>query len=187
VGFRNIYWQLSPLAIWQVFIHLCAGFTNHSFQPFRFVERPAVRGFITYLNQKLQDNDIPHKSSIAGAVNAKVLQLEELTFAIVKVRCSSFNLCQSLPTNQQRIPSKVSTIWDGWSTRKRRPFTSFSISFIDSPPDNDTLWVLKKYLLEFNSPVGRHTGELIGKDLINTIRKFQLEKKVSTKGFVITN
>jgi hypothetical protein len=78
-------------------------------------------------------------------------------------------------------------IWDGWSTRKRRPFTSFSISFIDSPPDNDTLWVLKKYLLEFNSPVGRHTGELIGRDLVNTTRKFQLEKKVSTEGFVITS
>ena len=63
---------------------------------------------------------------------------------------------------------------------------SFSISFIDSPPDNDTLWVLKNYLLEFNSPVGRHTGELIGLDLVNTIRKFRLEKKVGTEEFVVT-
>ena len=99
----------------------------------------------------------------------------------------ALNLCKSLPTNWQRIPSKVSTIWDGWSTRKQWPFTSFSISFIDLPPDNDTLWVLKKYLLKFNSPVGRHTGELIGMDLVNTIRNFQLEKKVSTEDFVIIN
>ena len=156
-------------------------FANESFQPFRFVERPVVQDFITFLNHKLRDDDIPCKSSIANAVNGKVLQLEELTLAIVKVRSSCFNLCWSLLTNQQRIPSKVSTIWDGWSTRKRRPFTSFSISFIDSPPDNDTLWVLKNYLLEFNSPVGRHTGELIGKDLVNTTRKFRLEKKVGNK------
>lgn len=72
----------------------------------------------------------------------------------------------------------MTVIWDGWSTRKRRPYTSFSISFIDSPADNDRLWELKKYLVEFNSPVGRHTGELIGKDLVTTIRKFQLEMKV---------
>ena len=161
-------------------------FANKSFQPFRFVERPAVRDFITFLNHKLQDDDIPHKSSIANTVNGKVLQLEELTLDLVKVCSSCIKLCQSLLTNQQHIPSKVSTIWDGWSTRKRQPFTSFSISFIDSPPDNDNLWALKNYLLEFNSPVGRHTGELIGMDLVNTTRKFRLEKKVGTKEFVIT-
>ena len=41
-------------------------------------------------------------------------------------------------------------------------------------------WELKKYLLEFNSPVGRHTGILIGKDLVATIRKFRIETKVKT-------
>ena len=94
------------------------------------------------------------------------------------------NSCEK--DNNKAIPLKVSTIWDGWSTRKRQPFTSFSISFIDSPADNDTLWKLKNYLLEFNSPVGRHTGELIGMDLVNTTRKFRLEKKVGIKEFVIT-
>jgi len=47
------------------------------------------------------------------------------------------------------------------------------------PPDNNTSWELKKYLLEFNLPVSRHTGKLIGEDLVATIRKFQLENKVS--------
>jgi len=70
-------------------------FANKSFQPFRFVERPAVRDFITFLNHKVQDDDIPRKSSIANAVNGKVLQLEELTLAIVKVHilCQCLNLC----------------------------------------------------------------------------------------------
>ena len=166
---------------------LRTGFVNKNLQPFWFVEHPAIQEFITYLNHKLWDNDIPHKSSIASTVNAKVLQLEELTLAIVEIYSSCLNLCQSLPNNQKHIPLKVSTIWDGWSTHKRRPFTSFSISFVDSPLNNNTLWVLKKYLLEFNSPMGRHTSKLIGKDLINTIQKFWLERKVSTEGFVITN
>ena len=56
------------------------------FQPFRFVERPAVRGFITYLNHTLCDNDIPKKSAIANSVNGKVLRLEEITLEIIEVR-----------------------------------------------------------------------------------------------------
>ena len=125
---------------------LHTGFVNKNFQPFWFVECPAVREFITYLNHKLWDDDIPHKSSIASTVNAKVLQLEELTLAIVEVCSSCLNPCQSLPTIQKCIPSKVSTIWDGWSTRKWQPFILFSISFVDSPLNNNTLWLLKKLL-----------------------------------------
>ena len=34
--------------------------------------------------------------------------------------------------------------------------------------------------------MGRHTGELTGRDLVNTTRKFELEKKVSIKGFVVS-
>jgi hypothetical protein len=40
-------------------------------------------------------------------------------------------------------------------------------------------WELKKYLIEFNSPVGRHTGILIGKDLVATMRKFRIDTKVN--------
>jgi hypothetical protein len=72
---------------------LRAAFANEFFQPFRFVERPAVRDFITFLNHKLQDGDIPHKTCMATAVNGKVLQLEERTIAIVKVRSSCLCLC----------------------------------------------------------------------------------------------
>jgi hypothetical protein len=54
--------------------------------PFRFVERPVICGFITYLNHKVRDEDIPHKTCIADAVNEKVLMLEEITLGIVDVR-----------------------------------------------------------------------------------------------------
>jgi hypothetical protein len=46
-------------------------------------------------------------------------------------------------------------------------------------------WELKKYLLEFNSPVGRHMGELIGLDLLATMKKFQVEKKVCLMKIII--
>ena len=45
-----------------------------------------MRGLITYLNHKVRDEDIPHKTCIADAVNEKVLMLEEITLGIVDVR-----------------------------------------------------------------------------------------------------
>ena len=59
-------------------------------QPFRFVECPAVCRFITYLNAKIQDSDIPKKSYIVASVNAKVASLEELTINIINVCGLSF-------------------------------------------------------------------------------------------------
>jgi hypothetical protein len=78
----------------------------------------------------------------------------------------------------QAIKSRISVVWDGWSTRNRRPFTSVTIVYIHSPSDNDNLWTLKKHLIEFNSTVGRHTGEMIGNDLVTSIRRFRIEAKV---------
>ncbi len=54
-------------------------------QSFRFVERPAVRRFILYLNRKLTDGDIPHKSTMAESVNKKVVIVEETTRKLIKV------------------------------------------------------------------------------------------------------
>lgn len=50
------------------------------------MERPAVRGLVTYLNHTIHDNDIPKKSAIANAVNGKVIHLEEITLEIIEVR-----------------------------------------------------------------------------------------------------
>ena len=55
-------------------------------QSFRFVERPAVRRFILYLNRQLMDNDIPHKSTMAESVNKKVVIVEDITRKLIKVR-----------------------------------------------------------------------------------------------------
>lgn len=80
-------------------------FELNVFQPFRFVERPAVRGFITYLNHTLRDNDIPKKSAIANSVNGKVIQLEEMTLEIIKVcpirLLCVYNVCWHWPIDSE--------------------------------------------------------------------------------------
>ena len=45
-----------------------------------------MRGFITYLNPKLRDDDIPKKSTMAAAVSSKVAHLEQVTMEIIDVR-----------------------------------------------------------------------------------------------------
>jgi hypothetical protein len=143
------------------------------------VERPAVRGFISYLNPKVEDEMIPKKTCMAESVMTKVEKLDNLTIELIKV-CISFHFNFSihlLTSIIQTINSKISLVWDGWSTRNRRPYTSVSVVYIHSPPSNDNLWTLKSHLIEFNSTVGRHTGVMIGNDLIKTIRKFMFEKQ----------
>ena len=55
------------------------------------MEWPAVCGLITYLNHTLCDDDIPKKSAIANAVNAKVTHLEQITLAIIELGFRPFN------------------------------------------------------------------------------------------------
>lgn len=54
------------------------------------MERPAVRGFISYLNPKIDDEAIPKKSCMADTVNAKVEKLDNNTIELIKV-CISFH------------------------------------------------------------------------------------------------
>lgn len=58
-----------------------------------------MRGFISYLNAKIQDNDIPKKSCIAGSVNAKVVHLETITLDIIEVGISLYILLSSFIDN----------------------------------------------------------------------------------------
>jgi hypothetical protein len=75
-------------AYFSFLIHLL--FLLISFQSFRFVERPAFRGFISYLNPKIGDELIPKKSCMADAVYTRVEQLEDLTIELIGVRILFF-------------------------------------------------------------------------------------------------
>ncbi|KAJ3503385.1 hypothetical protein NMY22_g18264 [Coprinellus aureogranulatus] len=128
---------------------------------FRFCEAPAFRRLIFYLNPSIKDSDIPKKTCVSEAVAKKVARLNGLTKDLIET-----------------IPGKASIVWDGWLTAKHTPYTSVIVTYITSDPDNSSLWSLKKNLIEFNPTPGRHTGEMIGEDLVKTMQHYGVDKKV---------
>ena len=78
----------------------------------------------------------------------------------------------------QHVPSKVAVSWDGWSTKRRRPYSSLGVHFVDSPVTNPNDWSLKSYVLAFEPTVGRHTGKEVGKEIVRVLRKFEISEKV---------
>ena len=83
--YKNMSSWLSRHAIWCVILNLPFKPADDILQPFQFIEQSAVHRLIKYLNPKLKNTDIPKKLCIAASVDAKVLQLEKITFEIVEV------------------------------------------------------------------------------------------------------
>lgn len=79
----------------------------------------------------------------------------------------------------QNIKSLVSFIFDGWTTKRRRPFTSVSIQYIHSPDNDPYDWSLRSHLLAFQRTVGRHTGANLGQELVDVAKRYRLENLVS--------
>jgi len=133
-----------------------------SLQSFRSVERASFLRLIRYLCPKLNTSDIPKRTCVGDAVMEKVAKLDEIDLDLVT-----------------GINSLVSIVYDGWSSKRRRSFVSYSIQYIHSPPEDPYHWTLKSHLLDFHRTVGRHTGLMVGNDIIGVIRKFGLKDKVS--------
>jgi hypothetical protein len=132
------------------------------FQSFRSVERPSFLRLIRYLCPKLNTSDVPKRTSMGDAIMEKVVKLDEIDLDLVT-----------------SIDSLVSIVYDGWSSKRRRSFASYSIQYIYSPPEDPYHWSLKSHLLDFHRTVGRHTGLMVGNDIIGVIQKFGLKDKVS--------
>ena len=72
----------------------------------------------------------------------------------------------------------LSIVWDGWLSKQCHPYSLFLMQYIHSPCNDPYTWTLKNHLLTFNHTAGHHTGEMVGKDLVDVICKFKLEDKV---------
>lgn len=127
------------------------------------MERPSFLRLIRYLCPKLNASDIPKRTCIGDAVMEKVEKLDGIDSELV-----------------MGIDSLVSIIYDGWSSKRRRSFASYSIQYIYSPPEDPYDWSLKSHLLEFHRTIGRHTGLMVGNDMVGVIQKFGLKDKVSS-------
>ena len=74
---------------------------------------------------------------------------------------------------------------DGWSAKRRRHYSSFSIQYINKVSDTSKLWVLKSHLIDFKHSTRRHTGVRVGEELIEVIMKFGLREKVSLQAILV--
>ena len=92
--------------------------------------------------------------------------------------CSPFRVRFSAHKAQE-IPSRISIIHDGWSTKCHRLFSSICIQYIHSAPETPRIWTLKNHLLDFKRTIGRHTGVLVGQELVDVVGKFGFMSKVS--------
>ena len=126
-----------------------------------------MRRFIQYLNPKQKDTDIPKQTCMGEAVLKAVGRLDIVDAQLVSVCIKMFFSC--LIHASQTITSLVTGVFDGWTTKRRRPFLSFSIQYIHSPPEDPYKWSLKTNLLAFRHTIGRHTGIMLGKELENII------------------
>jgi hypothetical protein len=98
---------------------------------------------------------------ISDAVMEKVGELDRIDYDMI-----------------QAIRSRISCDFDGWSSKRGKSFTSFTIHHIHSPPEDPDDWSLKSTLLEFKYSQGRHTAEAYGKEIVGVVTKFNFATKV---------
>ncbi|KAM6499174.1 Ribonuclease H-like domain containing protein [Amanita muscaria] len=87
--------------------------------PFQFADRSSLRRLLMYINPKLVNTDIPHKSTIAMAVDEKVKKLDEIDRKLLQLLClvgdnvttndvSVRYVCKVLdPPRKELVPSEV--------------------------------------------------------------------------------
>ena len=170
---------ISPWAdCWWRSRNCMAYFLISLYKPFRFIERPSFRRLLYYLNPKVKDTDIPKWTCLSDAVMHKIECLNDIDITLVAVSQTILVLSYKWLIWYQNILSLVLIVWDGWSSKHRCPFSSYSIQYINSSPNDPYDWSLKSHLIAFNWTVGQHTGQMVGKDLVGVVERFGLKSKV---------
>ena len=144
-----------------------------------------MRRLIRYLYPKFNDGNIIKRMCISNLVEDKVAKLDGIDIRLIAVRLFLPFVCPAAHEAQE-IPSRISIVHDGWSTKRRRPFSSICIQYIHSDPDTPRIWTLKNQLLNFKRTIGRHTGILVGQELVDVVGKFGFVSKVSFRIFDLT-
>ncbi|KAF8622375.1 hypothetical protein AX15_007067 [Amanita polypyramis BW_CC] len=117
-----------------IFLFTCmAYFLIYSYKSFQFIEQPSFQHLVYYLNLKVKDTDIPKQTCMSDAIMHKVECLDDIDTTLV-----------------ENISSLVSIVWDGWSSKCHCPFSSYSIQYINSSPNDPYNWSLKSHLITFN-------------------------------------
>ena len=115
---------------------------------------------------------------MGDAISETIARLDEIDSQLIAVSIYLSIIIFQTHKQFQNISSLVSIVWDGWSSKGHCPYSSFVMQYIHAPANDPYTWSLKNHLLTFNHTVGRHTREMVGKELIDIIRKFKLDDKV---------
>lgn len=69
--------------------------------------------------------------------------------------------------------------FDSWTSLTGDPFLSITGHYIDAPPETPHVWQLKTEQLAFAPIEGNHSGQNIGRILLEAIEAYGLADKVS--------
>lgn len=125
------------------------------------MDKGPFRRLLQYLRPSLSDNDIPHRTKTRDEI------LERARLAIERVQ-----------EKLKHVDSKISMMFDSWTSEPGDPFLSITAHYIDSPTDTPQEWELKTEQLAFTPINGNHSGANIGRILIETIDKYGIRTKV---------
>ena len=118
----------------------------------------------------------------------KIEKLNEIDKALIAVCFLTHLTASSNRSDYDRMSPLAFPSFGMAGPRNAAPnFFIFSIQYIDSPPGNPQEWTLKRHLLVFNRTISRHSGEIVGKELVSVIKKFELEEKVNAVVIFITS
>ena len=130
-------------------------------QAFRLVDRSGFRNLLKFCRPSLLEKDIPHRHIIRKEI------LRRANVAEARVR-----------ENMNKVPSKISFMFDAWTSAPGDPYLSLTAHYIDAPADCPSAWKLKTEQLIFQQIEGRHTGKNMADILRCALDRYQLHGKV---------
>jgi hypothetical protein len=79
----------------------------------------------------------------------------------------------------QDILGKISVTFDGWTSKSRDAYLSFTIHYITSPPDCLMEWQLENEVLALPHLEGGHSSLNQGDVIVRVVDHYEISKKVS--------
>ena len=128
-----------------------------------------------------KESNIPHCTSVANAVHAKVLKVREimkdLFMASVLYHFLAFTL-RHLHVLHQSIPGQVFATLDGWSSLACDPYLGVTVHWVHNPEESPTEWSLCTLLLAFREVQGNHSGANLSKVVMEILKEAGMTSKV---------
>ena len=132
-----------------------------SLQAFGLVDHDSFHHLLKFCWPSLTEKDILHHDTICKEILQRAIVAEG-------------RVCE----NMNEIPSKISFMFDMWTSAPGDPYLSLMAHYINAPVDSLSSWELKTEQLIFQQIEGRHTGKNMADILSCALNQDQLCGKV---------